>query len=333
MSINAAGASPFQKLPFEMTGLISTFLEEREVAMFQSSSKGIQKQINDAYEASPELSELQKVSKEFFVKNKEIQNCKKMLLDLRRAVADFTVHQNSWLGWLVKSLEGRSGVLGVINRLFLRASSSFKAEAEYRQKARQNIQRLSDATRNYVANESSISKEMSEISFRKSNLQAKEIVMNLFGGEEAFKKIPVLDLGDSEGSTGYMEFIKSENLAYPIMRGVDKSGRIFFTIKVGNECQTFFQRYSNDWLDWSNTWSSLFNISGYLVEGGKVSNHNKISYNAMKKLIQKGEVTFQKPSLRYHGRPETVKFKLAPKFDKAIPVEQPAQAQLEVDDE
>ena len=62
-------------------------------------------------------------------------------------------------------------------------------------------------------------------------------------------KIPYLEIGNRQGHTDYIDFLKFDEVTHPIMRGLDLWGRQFYVIKflVNNEeklMQTFFQRYS-----------------------------------------------------------------------------------------
>jgi hypothetical protein len=77
--------------------------------------------------------------------------------------------------------------------------------------------------------------------------------MNAFSN--IYDTLPVLDIGNKMGYTDYIDFIRSEDMNHPIMKGSDIFGRKFISIKVRthntqtNEFKeivgTFFQRYSN----------------------------------------------------------------------------------------
>lgn len=70
-----------------------------------------------------------------------------------------------------------------------------------------------------------------------------------FGGEAAFNQLSVLDIGNRMGSTGYIDFLQTGDLTAPIMRGQDRYGRPFISIKLRDRASrlesviTFFQRY------------------------------------------------------------------------------------------
>jgi hypothetical protein len=85
-----------------------------------------------------------------------------------------------------------------------------------------------------------------------------------------------------------------------IMRGVDKWGRIFFTIKVKVEdndsqyqhCQTFFQRY-DDALEWAHGIRGIDIIpftGRWIDHSGKVNENEQKSYALLKTLISEGKI-------------------------------------------
>jgi hypothetical protein len=45
-------------------------------------------------------------------------------------------------------------------------------------------------------------------------------------------EIPVLDIGDREGSTGYIDFITPEDMKADLMQGIDQNGRTFLAVKM-----------------------------------------------------------------------------------------------------
>jgi hypothetical protein len=71
--------------------------------------------------------------------------------------------------------------------------------------------------------------------------------------------LPILDLKDHTGATGYIDFVRADDMQFPVMRGVDVAGRPFVAIKAQTEgsCElsevvgVFFQRYTNIVEDWA----------------------------------------------------------------------------------
>ena len=58
-------------------------------------------------------------------------------------------------------------------------------------------------------------------------------VFRLFGGRAAFQRLPLLDIGDrSNERTSHIDFIRTNEITAPVMRGRDKFGREFFTIRA-----------------------------------------------------------------------------------------------------
>lgn len=74
-------------------------------------------------------------------------------------------------------------------------------------------------------------------------------IIEALGGSEAVGTLPVLDVGDKEGTTGYIDFITPKMMSAPIMRGTDRYGRPFFCFAVTSKVRsneyvfTVFRRY------------------------------------------------------------------------------------------
>jgi hypothetical protein len=56
------------------------------------------------------------------------------------------------------------------------------------------------------------------------------------------KTIPELDIGEKEGRTGYIDFIRNEDMISPLMKGQDIYGRKFITI------QFMMKKPQKDWV-------------------------------------------------------------------------------------
>jgi len=69
---------------------------------------------------------------------------------------------------------------------------------------------------------------------------------------------PPIEIGDTFGQTGYIDFITMDMVTHDVMKGTDCTGRPFFVVKAYLVCEnknintftTFFQRYSNEKLLW-----------------------------------------------------------------------------------
>jgi hypothetical protein len=121
-----------------------------------------------------------------------------------------------------------------------------------------------------VSEEVDVQNKISEkINFWQTCLQSKPDrfkLIDAFGGIANYKSLPKLDLGNNVGRTGYIDFIKPDEMNAPIMRGVDALGRHFVTIRFeaipdterftdrNNErirdAVTFFQHNGNDDSSW-----------------------------------------------------------------------------------
>ena len=78
--------------------------------------------------------------------------------------------------------------------------------------------------------------------------------------------IPILDIGNRSGSTGYIDFIRWNEVLYPVMKGVDIHKRPFFVIKAlinkKKIFQTFFQRYTDAKYSWQSNYGSIVDTCG-----------------------------------------------------------------------
>lgn len=115
-------------------------------------------------------------------------------------------------------------------------------------------------------------------------------IKSLFGGVKGFEALPILTFNPLRQTGDYIDFITPQEMSAPIMRGVDKHGREFFTIRAnGNEgvyCQTFFRRYMHQG-SWTQGGHSIISIGCYIIDAGKV---NVETFEQLKKLIQTGIV-------------------------------------------
>ena len=96
--------------------------------------------------------------------------------------------------------------------------------------------------------------------------------------------IPVLNIGNRQGGTDYIDFIHPNEVNYPAMKGYDLFGRQFIVIKFFVDykhicIQTFFQRYSN-----SNThWQGCGHFGVNLIETYGGMNH--LQFDFLKKIL------------------------------------------------
>lgn len=87
-------------------------------------------------------------------------------------------------------------------------------------------------------------------------------IINMFGGLRQIMKFPIINIGDKVGHTDYIDFLRPNDLSFPIMRGVDTFKRPFISLRYidrrynETKVETFFQRYSDDYLTWTSGGSS-----------------------------------------------------------------------------
>lgn len=98
-------------------------------------------------------------------------------------------------------------------------------------------------------------------------------VQEMFGGEQRWNQLPVLNREDLVGEMGHLGLdLRVQDLPHPIMRGTDIHGRPFVSLKLiprapvfpGDdrpEVLTYFQRYVGK-REWAFTFSRLFDTFG-----------------------------------------------------------------------
>ncbi len=118
-----------------------------------------------------------------------------------------------------------------------------------------------------------------------------EKMMSIFGGKKEYEALPVLDVGERCGSTGYIDYIRLDEMTAPMMRGTDRFGRRFFIIRyrvrngcIDRDCQTFFERFSNQdsWAQSSGLYP-LIEFQGYIIDEGLV---NEDAFSRLKNAIK-----------------------------------------------
>lgn len=125
-------------------------------------------------------------------------------------------------------------------------------------------------------------------------------LIEALGGQAAYDALLVLDLKDRMGSTGYIDFLKPEELKAPVMKGTDPHGRPFISFRLlitesgKRRVETLFRRYPEGGV-WVSGGTNLINPAGVL---------DGVSIGVVKHMMRGGEVT--SPSKH---RP--TKFKLA----------------------
>ena len=97
-------------------------------------------------------------------------------------------------------------------------------------------------------------------------------LIEALGGEAAFEALPVLDLNNCTargGGTGYIDFVRADDMSASIMRGEDEHGRPFVTFRLSvgevTYVETLFRRYTT-----GPSWASgthrkpLLTLDGFL---------------------------------------------------------------------
>ena len=109
-------------------------------------------------------------------------------------------------------------------------------------------------------------------------------------GEKLFD-LPIMDVGDKNGSTDYIDYIKPTDLSYPIMIGYDKFNRFFIALRyIQNEnirVVSFFQRYSDNktYFAQGGKLFKKFDIIGININSENLNEYQKSLITIFKKSI------------------------------------------------
>ena len=100
--------------------------------------------------------------------------------------------------------------------------------------------------------------------------------------------VPILRLCKRKGMTDYIDFLKWNEVEYPVMKGIDLFGRKFLVIKYSidgeKQMQTFFQRYTGGY-----GWMGCGHATNYFIDtSGGITD---LQSNLVKKIIEGEEVT------------------------------------------
>ena len=110
-----------------------------------------------------------------------------------------------------------------------------------------------------------------------------------------FSHYPILNLESRQGNTDYIDFLRWNEVSYPVMVGLDKFKRKFMVIKfwINNKqiMQTFFQRYTD-----GNCWMGCGHATTNLLETSGSMNDKQIEL--LKKLLN-----YETVELEEHHRP------------------------------
>lgn len=109
--------------------------------------------------------------------------------------------------------------------------------------------------------------------------------------------VPILDIGNRRGWTDYIDFLKWDEVNYPVMKGTDLFGRSFIVVKMilnnnkqSKIMQTFFQRYSNE-----NKWQACGHATPHLID--TVGGMKKNQFELINKIISGEKVKIDEEHL------------------------------------
>ena len=122
---------------------------------------------------------------------------------------------------------------------------------------------------------------------------------NLLFYDSSNKSLPILDIGNKQGFTDYIDFIEPDEVNYPVMQGTDRFRRNFIVLKmiVNKEqfFQTFFQRYTNGsgWMGCGHYGRNLIDTTGNMSDEQfkllyDIIQENEVKLNDNHRLIDNG---------------------------------------------
>ncbi|MBA3239063.1 MAG: hypothetical protein H0T62_12045 [Parachlamydiaceae bacterium] len=193
-------------------------------------------------------------------------------------------HNESWFGYFVSVITFEPGCFSFITEIFSSLFPSIKEEIDITNGLTLQISDLSlqishlssqiGGIKNFnlgdrTALRNQLVAERSELTNQiysgeallkiliKKEATSEKFIYPLFGGKSQYEALPVLLLAETRMKGGYIDYVKPQDMSAPIMRGTDRFGRNFFTIRFGDKdgqnlkCQTFFERFSgmDSWTD------------------------------------------------------------------------------------
>lgn len=152
-----------------------------------------------------------------------------------------------------------------------------------------------------ITKQNKIIKEVDILNIERANILSKyralEKMISLFGDEE-YAALPILDLGDREGATDYIDFIEPEEMTAPIMKGQDKSGRHFIALRLiyrrYMSCLTYFEREKHSFsCEWTQAGDGVRYLPSRSViynektqDGRTIAKENEEAFAALAKFIK-----------------------------------------------
>lgn len=261
--------SNIQQLPYEVTGKISNYLNDKDLSKIALTNRNFHRQVEDNKTQWFSKTGLQVKERQYTVNS--LENLK------------INIKSSLLYRFIYFINDPKSPVLYAIFRVAKRIFSCVQKMAYQQKELRSRI-------KDKVSNLSEAKKLL-----RHAHLFYRRME-DIFGDIHAYEKIPVLDISNKKFGD-YIDNIKPEDMTASVMRGTDTLGRRFISVRAIDRngekvVQTFFERYTN-----RNRWVSAGHNSiipfhmNWINESGALNPYEADNYEKLKTLIRTGETT------------------------------------------
>jgi len=305
-----------------MYSYISTFLEPQDNARFRCACKTASVSIKN-------VPKLEEISKSIFKKQKGVELSREILANYEAELKGSqenlankrTGNELERFVFKSKNLKA-SGCSSdddpdcsddVVNRI-TSSIDKFCEELQLQDEIQLRIEDLLNITKKVGKDISGltfeIETEKKEILYKKKNLEVDNRIFELFGGEAAYNKIPIIDITNIEGKFSRFltelnirdlsRHIERENITSPVMRGVSRGGVQFFIIyadvsyRQDPQLQIFYETLNDhNPSKWYSSGTPIIKMeSNYLISDKTAPGSNgALAYEALRSLIQTGSAT------------------------------------------
>lgn len=233
---------------------------------------------------------------EYLAENRQLTGQIKSLNDQLSNLEDYKRNDKTrypWTSYIVSLIHTPGQKHSLITSLFCLIFPPIKRMVKFQDETYQTIQNHTPKIKELEGKLEAIEPEGIEVIKRYNThlervrvMEAEQLAMDLFGGLEEFRKLPVLDISHQLGERNL--HVTLDDLTAPIMRGRDELGRLFFTIRAKDARGEMV----------CDVVQSLYTNSGYWTSGGRImdaigfidnlNSRNRFAkeYNVLKNFIE-----------------------------------------------